>query len=60
MAKNLNEKAVELFNKEIDIDEQLKAFYDIKELMTKILTAHQKSLEEKANETQNIIDRINP
>ena len=59
MPKELNQKAVELFNKEKDIEKQLKAYYDIRDLMTKLLTAYQKAIADKANEVQNIIEKIN-
>lgn len=59
MAKELNQKAVELFNKEPDIEQQLKAFYAIRDLMTKILIVDQQRLEQKAGERQYIIEKIN-
>lgn len=42
-----------------DIDEQITAFNQIKSFITENLQAHQKQAEEKANDLQNKIDRIN-
>lgn len=58
MAKTLTEKAVNLFDGETDIQEKLKAFYQIRDLMTKCLIAFQQQLQDKASEFQEIIDDV--
>jgi len=57
--KTLTEKVVELFDKEPDIEEQKKAYFAVKDLVTKNLEKIQAELTEKAEQTASIINRIN-
>jgi len=59
MAKSLLEKSIALFEAETLIQEKIDAFKAIKEKVTKDLIEHQKNLQDKADETQSLIDRIN-
>lgn len=58
MAKTLTEKTIALFEQETLIQEKINAFEAIKEKVTNDLIEHQQNLQSKADEFQNIIDKI--
>jgi hypothetical protein len=42
-----------------DIEEQIKAFFELKDFVSQLILAEQKIKEQAANELQNTYDRIN-
>lgn len=58
MAKNLLEKSIASLEAEPDIDEKIKAYQAIKEVVAVALIAHQQELQNTADETQALIDRM--